>query len=183
MTKLVSSTSVSLLATMSSTIALSSFWSRCSPSSFFLMYAMLSGLSAISSSTVSLFFALSASSTSSKSPMCPGLTAFLVSAMSRTAIVFLPSFFTMILSRWCRSSSCASCRCRITIWTSPVAISMSLTLSFMSYAPAKSKARKIGNFSLSFTVSFIFCWLGNGFFFLVCRFCFLLNAVFFRVHI
>lgn len=133
MTKLVSSTSVSLFSTMSFTIVYISFEFSCSPSSFFLMYVTLSGFSAISIVTVSLCFAFSASSTSSNKPMFPGGTAFLLSAMSSTAVVFFPSFVSISLSMWWRSSSSASCWFSITICTSPVAMSMSLTFNFIYY--------------------------------------------------
>jgi len=83
--------------------------------------------------TMSPFFAFMASSVSSKNPTCPGGTAFLLSAMSRMAIVDLLPFLTTSLSIGCKSSSWASFSFRITIWMSPVAMSMSLTRSFIEF--------------------------------------------------
>lgn len=118
-----------LLSTMSFTMANSSLEFRCSPSSFFFMYATLSGLSAMSMCTLSPCLALIASSVSSNRPTCPGGTAFLLSAMSSIAIVFLFPLVITILSIGCKSNSCASFLFRIRICMSPVAMSISFTTS------------------------------------------------------
>jgi len=131
MTKLVSSMSVSLLSTMSRMMLSISFGVRCLPSSFRFIAPMLSGFEATSTLTTSPCFVLSSSSTSSNSPMWPGRTAFLLSPTSTIAMVFLPLRLRATRSIGCKSSSLASFSLRRTTLTSPVAISMSLTVSFI----------------------------------------------------
>src|SRR3989344_555497 len=79
------------------------------------------------------FFAFRKSSISSNSPIFLRGTAFSDSAISRTATVLLLPFLTRTLSSRCRSSTLASSLFKITMKMPPVAMSISLALSFMHY--------------------------------------------------